>query len=85
MPTVPATAPELPPEDAPCDVVMAHALGALVNTMQFDMTGHPAMSVPCGLVEGLPVGMMLVGRHLDEATLYQAAHAFEQGCDWTTL
>ena len=85
MPTVPTTAPELPPEDASCEVVMAQALGPLVNTMQFDMTGHPALSVPCGMVEGLPVGMMLVGRHLDEATLYQAAHALEQGCDWKSL
>jgi amidase len=85
MPTVPTTAPELPPEDAPCDVVMAHALGPLVNTMQFDMTGHPALSVPCGMIEGLPVGMMLVGRHLDEATLYQVAHALEQSCDWRDL
>jgi len=85
MPTVPTTAPELPPEDAPSDVVMMHALGALVNTMQFDLTGHPAMSVPCGMLEGLPIGMMLVGKHLDEATIYQAAHAFEQSCDWKSL
>ena len=85
MPTVPTTAPELPPENAPCDVVMQHALGALVNTMQFDLTGHPAMSVPCGMIEGLPVGMMLVGKHLDEASIYQAAHAFEQSCDWKSL
>jgi amidase len=85
MPTVPTTAPELPPEDAPCEVVMEHALGPLVNTMQFDMTGHPALSVPCGMIEGLPVGMMLVGRHLEEATLYKAAHALEQACDWKSL
>jgi amidase len=85
MPTVPTTAPELPPDGASCDVVMAHALGPLVNTMQFDMTGHPALSVPCGMIEGLPVGMMLVGRHLDEATLYQVAHALEQSCDWRDL
>ena len=37
------------------------------------------MSVPCGLSDGLPVGMMLVGKHFDEATIYRAAHAFEQG------
>jgi amidase len=53
--------------------------------MQFDMTGHPALSVPCGMIEGLPVGMMLVGRHLEEATLYKAAHALEQACDWKSL
>ena len=36
------------------------------------------MSVPCGLIDGLPVGMMLVGRHGAEATILRAAHAFEQ-------
>lgn len=85
MPTVPTTAPELPPENSPAEVVMEHALGALVNTMQFDMTGHPAMSVPCGMIDGLPVGMMLVARHLDESMIYRAAHAFEQSTDWKEL
>lgn len=46
------------------------------------MTGHPAMTVPCGLSEGLPVGMMLVGKAFDESTIYRAAHAFEQSHDW---
>jgi amidase len=52
------------------------------NTAPFDATGHPAMSLPCGLAEGLPVGLMLIGKHYDEATIYRAAHAFEQGTDW---
>lgn len=85
MPTVPTTATELPPEDAPCEVVLQHAFGALVNTMQFDMTGHPAMSIPCGMIDGLPVGMMLVAKHLDESTIYNAAYAFEQNTDWKTF
>jgi len=85
MPTTITTAPQIPPADAPCAVVLEHALGALANTMQFDLTGHPAMSVPCGMINGLPVGMMLIGRHLDEATIYRAAHAFEQACDWKSL
>ncbi len=57
----------------------------LVNTPQFEVTGHTAMSVPCGMLDGLPIGMMLVGRHFDESTIYRAAHAFEQGGDWETL
>jgi amidase len=40
------------------------------------------MSVPCGLVDGLPVGMMLVGRHFDEPTLLRASHTFEQAEPW---
>ena len=50
----------------------------ITNTAPFDITHHPAMSVPCGMVDGLPVGLMLVGRHFDEMTIYRAAHAFEQ-------
>ena len=44
----------------------------------------PAMSVPCALRDGLPVGMM-IGRRYGEATLYRAAHAFERALDWTAL
>ncbi|RYF69202.1 MAG: amidase, partial [Comamonadaceae bacterium] len=55
------------------------------NTAPFDASGHPAMSVPCGLADGLPVGMMLVGRYWDESTIYRAAAAFERGGDWRTL
>ena len=41
------------------------------NTAPFDVTGHPAMSVPCGMSDGLPVGLMLIGKHFDEATIYR--------------
>lgn len=49
-----------------------------INTCIHDATGHPAISIPCGLVDGLPVGMMLVGKKFDESTVLRAAHAFEQ-------
>jgi amidase len=55
----------------------------LGNTAPFDITGHPAISVPCAKSEGLPVGMMLIGRHFDEPTLFTLAHAYEQSVDWT--
>jgi amidase len=47
------------------------------NTAPFDVTGHPAMNVPCAMSEGLPVGMMLVGRQGDERTILRAADAYE--------
>ena len=47
------------------------------NTAPFDVTGHPAMSIPCGLGDGLPIGAMLIGKHFDEETIYAAAAAFE--------
>lgn len=52
-----------------------------MRTMAFNVTGHPALSVPCGFVDGLPAGLQLVGRHSDEATVCQIGHAFEQATD----
>jgi amidase len=83
MPTTPATAPPLPAQDAPPGESLARGLA--VNTPQFNVTGHPAMSVPCGMSAGLPVGMMLIGRHFDESTIYRAAYAFEQSGDWRSM
>lgn len=78
MPTVPITAPRLPAADATATVFVQRALEMNANTAPFDVTGHPALSIPCGTSNGLPVGMMLIGRHFDEATIYRFAHAFEQ-------
>ncbi len=78
LPTTPMKAPLLPPPGAPREASIEAAFAPPVNTMIFDFTHHPALSIPCGESEGLPIGMMLVGRHWEEATLYRAAHAFEQ-------
>jgi amidase len=43
------------------------------------------MSLPCGMIDGLPVGMMLVAKAFDEETIYRAAAAFERGVDWKTI
>ncbi len=49
----------------------------------FDMTGQPAASIPCGWTEdGLPVGLQIVGRRFDDATVLRAAAAFEQALPW---
>ena len=53
--------------------------GEHANTAPFDVTGNPAISVPCAFSDGLPVGLMLVGRHFDDATVLRAAHAYETG------
>ena len=85
MPTLPLTATPLPKPGAPIEEVVSRAFEMLPNTCPFDVTGHPAMSVPCGMVDGLPVGMMLVGKMYDEATIYRAAYAFEQAGDWKSI
>ena len=82
MPTLPMKATPLPPRDAPLALYCQRAFEMLPNTSPFDVTGHPAMSVPCGMSDGLPVGMMLVGGKWREAVIYRAAAAFEQAGDW---
>jgi amidase len=52
------------------------------NTAAFDVTGHPSLSLPCAKSNGLPVGLMLTGRHFDDATLLRAAYAYEQQVSW---
>jgi amidase len=78
MPTSPVVAPPLPGPNASFAEQFVRASQTSPNTMPFDATHHPAISVPCGEVDGLPVGVMLAGRHYDEATLYRAAYALEQ-------
>jgi amidase len=50
----------------------------VANTATFDLTGHPSITVPCKGVKGLPVGLMLTGRHFEDATVLRAGHAYEQ-------
>lgn len=78
MPTLPLKATKIPAPDASIEEVVARALEMIANTAPFDVSGHPAMNVPCALSEGLPVGMMLIGKKWDEATVLRAAHAFER-------
>ncbi|WP_167629566.1 Asp-tRNA(Asn)/Glu-tRNA(Gln) amidotransferase subunit GatA [Listeria valentina] len=47
-------------------------------TIPINLAGLPAISVPCGFSEGLPVGLQIIGNHFEEGRIYNAAHAFEQ-------
>jgi aspartyl-tRNA(Asn)/glutamyl-tRNA(Gln) amidotransferase subunit A len=49
-----------------------------VYTVSVNLAGLPAMSLPCGTVDGLPVGMQIIGRSLDEATVLRVGWAYEQ-------
>ena len=81
-PTQPMKAPPIPPSSAPLSLWVGRALEMVNNTCPFDVTGHPAMSIPCGMSNGLPIGLQLIGKHYAESTIYRAAHAFEQSGDW---
>ena len=53
-----------------------------IYTIGANLAGLPALSVPCGLVQGLPVGLQLIGPHFAEPRLLEAAHAFQRETDW---
>ena len=53
-----------------------------VCTLPINIAGLPAISVPCGFSEGLPVGMQLIGPHLSEERLLNVAYAYEQATEW---
>ena len=55
------------------------------NTASLDATGHPATSVPCAMCGGLPIGLMLVGRHFQDAVVLRAAAGVEALGDWRTF
>lgn len=78
MPTTPIRASVIPAAGAPREEVIARALEMLANTATFDVSGHPACNVPAGLADGLPTGMMIVGKHFDDATVLRVARTFEQ-------
>lgn len=80
MPTTAMKAVRRPP-DSELGSILAAALGNLHNTAPFDVSGHPAMNVPVGFRDGLPVGMMLVGRRWEEAAVLRAAHAYQMKAD----
>ena len=81
-PTSPIKGSKLPPENPTRAEDMVPHFSPITNTAPVDCTGHPSISIPCAVRDGLPVGMMLTGRHFDEMTLYRAAHAFERAVDW---
>jgi aspartyl-tRNA(Asn)/glutamyl-tRNA(Gln) amidotransferase subunit A len=73
LPSTPTTAPRIGPEAG------ANLRAYPSPTRPFNVSGHPALTVPCGFgADGLPLGLQLVGRAFDEATLLRAAYAFEQ-------
>ena len=85
MPTVPCRATQIPTGPITPQESVAFAMQMINNTCQFGVTGHPAISVPCGVDDDLPVGIMIVGKHLDELTVLQVADAVERSGSWQEL
>jgi len=70
MPVLPWKIGELP---SPLDMYMMD-----IETVAVNLAGLPAISVPAGFVDSLPVGLQLMGNHFDEATLLRISHAYEK-------
>lgn len=52
-----------------------------VNTVPVNLAGVPSISVPCGFANKMPVGLQIIGRHFDEASILRTAYTFEQNTD----
>jgi aspartyl-tRNA(Asn)/glutamyl-tRNA(Gln) amidotransferase subunit A len=62
---------------------VSRLFGAFPFTVPWNLTGQPAASIPCGFSsEGLPVGLQIIGKHEDEATVLKASAIFEQARPW---
>jgi aspartyl-tRNA(Asn)/glutamyl-tRNA(Gln) amidotransferase subunit A len=79
----------------PTSPSVAFQLGAKTNdpyqmylndifTIPVNIAGLPAISVPSGFSDGLPVGLQFIAPHLREDTLFRIAHAYQQATDWHT-
>ncbi|HKG26464.1 MAG TPA: amidase, partial [Thermomicrobiales bacterium] len=84
MPTGPTAATPLEGDLVTSDEADPALLASLINfTGPFDLTGFPAVSIPCGFTDGgLPIGLQLVGKPYAEASLLAVANAYEQATDW---
>ncbi len=80
---------------APTSPTVAFGIGARMDdpyqmyladvfTIPANMAGIPGISVPCGLSNGLPVGLQFLGKAFDERSILAIAHAYEQASDWHT-
>ena len=56
-----------------------------IYTIGANLAGLPGLSMPCGLIDGLPMGLQLIGPHFAEGKLLNAAHQFQQATEWHTL
>jgi len=89
MPTIPYLPNTHASPDAGVLEKISKSLGQTLNTCPFNITGHPSLSMPIGMLPSLddsrihfPVGLQITGKHLDEMSIFKAAFAWEKRFDW---
>lgn len=93
-PTTPYVADRHAAKDATPEEQMGKSRGVAINTVCFNASGHPAMSLPVGFLPPLgeehstiklPVGMQITGRLFDEETIYRVGAAWEKAFNWKEM
>jgi aspartyl-tRNA(Asn)/glutamyl-tRNA(Gln) amidotransferase subunit A len=56
-----------------------------IYTIGANLAGLPGLSMPCGFIDGLPMGLQLIGPHFSEERLLNAAHQYQKASDWHSL
>jgi amidase len=92
LPTVRNIAPRV--EEVPADPMAAieanlrrnwMLMPMAYNTKPTNYTGHPALAVPCGKVDGMPISLQLVGNFLADPLLLRVAYAYQRAVDWEAI
>ncbi len=78
----PALGVPVPKEGGGEDPLQTIGNSAMRFTLPFDVSGSPTITLPCGTHDGLPVGLQLVARHLEEGLLVRAGDAYQSATDW---
>ena len=82
-PTIPVIAPMIREERIIVKREIMGVIPALTQyTRAFNLTGFPALTIPCGFSQGMPLGMQLAGRPFEEARILNAGYAYQQVTDW---
>ena len=82
-PAMPVVAPRIGEHEVDLDGErVAYRLALMPFNSPWSLAGLPVLSVPCGFVDALPVGLALVGRRQAEETVLRAGHAFQRATDW---
>ena len=85
LPTTVMKATPIPGPNATPQEITRRSWEATRNTCPFNVTGHPAISIPCGMEDGRPIGADAGRPALGRGTIYRASAAFERSGDWMTF